>query len=132
MTIKYLSYASINSANPLYLIINKINGHITESNGNKYFKLVLTDRSKDTLKKYEELWNKIRDLTRSIISNSDDYDQKYIKIKLSSDDGSNDDLPLKNMLELYNMVIVVISVFHEGNKYYPQLFWMNVCINCKY
>ena len=33
----------------------------------------------------------------------------------------DDDLPLKKTLELHNMVIVIWSVLHEGNKYYPQL-----------
>ena len=27
------------------------------------------------------------------------------------------------MLELYNMVVVVRSVFHENIKYYPQVFF---------
>ena len=36
MTVKDLSYGTIKSANPLYLIINKRNGCIEESNGNKY------------------------------------------------------------------------------------------------
>ena len=31
--------------------------------------LVPTNKSQDTLKQYEELWNKIRDLTRSITNN---------------------------------------------------------------
>ena len=35
----------------------------------------------NTLKKYEELWNKIEDLIRSINnSDDDDYDEKYMKI----------------------------------------------------
>ena len=34
---------------------------------------------------------------------------------------SDDDLPLKKTLKLYNMVIVVRCVFHEDNKYYPQV-----------
>ena len=40
-----------------------------------------------------------------------------MKIKFNSDD----DLSLKEALELYNMEIVLRSVFHEGNKYYPQV-----------
>ena len=32
--VKYLSYATINGVNSLYLIINNINGYIEESNGN--------------------------------------------------------------------------------------------------
>ena len=70
-------------------------------------------------KKYEELWTKIKDLIiRSKTNNSDDYVEIYMKIKLNLDD----DLPIKKMLELHNMTIVVRVVFHEGNKYYPQVF----------
>ena len=50
MTDKNLSYKKINSVNPLYLTINKVNGYIEESNENKYLTLVSTDESKDTLK----------------------------------------------------------------------------------
>ena len=35
MTVKKLSYVTINCLNPLYLTINKANGYIEESNGNK-------------------------------------------------------------------------------------------------
>ena len=40
---------------------------------------------------YGKLWIKNRDLNRFITKNSDDYDEKYMKIKLNSDD----DLPLR-------------------------------------
>ena len=86
MTVKNLSYAKINSVNPLYLIINKINSYIEESNGNKYLTLVSTDKNKETLKKYEELLNTIRDLVRSITKNSDNYDEKYMKVKFNYND----------------------------------------------
>ena len=78
-----------------------------------------TDESKGILKKYEELWNKLRDLIRSITNSSDDYDEKYLKIKYNS----YDDLALKKTLELYNMVIVVRPAFHKDNKYYPEVFF---------
>ena len=43
-----------NSAKTLYIIINKTNECIEESNGNKYLTLVpTTDESRDTLEKYE-------------------------------------------------------------------------------
>ena len=41
-----------------------------------------------------------------------------MKIKFASDDNSS----LKKTLELRNMEIAVRSVFHKGNKYYPQVF----------
>ena len=34
----------------------------------------------------------------------------------------NSDLHLQKMLELHNTVIVVRSVFHEGNKFSPLVF----------
>ena len=55
MTVKGLRYVKIDSANPLYPIINKINGYSKEDNRNKYLTLVRTNESKITLKKYEEL-----------------------------------------------------------------------------
>ena len=47
--------------------------------------LVPTDESKDLLRKYKELWHKIKDLIRSITNNSDKYDEKCMKIKFNSD-----------------------------------------------
>ena len=35
---------------------------------------------------------------------------------------SDDDLSELGMLELYNMILIIRSLFHEGNKYYPQVF----------
>ena len=43
------------------------------------------NESKEKIKKYEELWIKIRDLIRSITKNSENYDEKYMKIKFNSD-----------------------------------------------
>ena len=49
---------------------------LMEINIERQFLLI---KSKKKLKKYEELWSKIRDFIRSIIKNSDDYDKKYMK-----------------------------------------------------
>ena len=73
------------SVNLLYLIFIKVNVYIEEINKNRYLTLVSTNESKVKIKKYEELWIKIRDLIRSINKNSDDYDEKIMKIKLNSD-----------------------------------------------
>ena len=82
--IKDSKYVKINSVNRLYLIFSKVNGYFEEVNENKYLTLVPTNDSKEKIKNYEELWNKIRDLIRSITKNADDYDEKYIKIKFNS------------------------------------------------
>ena len=46
ITMKYLDYVNIHSVNPLYFIINKTDGYIEESNGNKYLTQVSTDKNK--------------------------------------------------------------------------------------
>ena len=82
MTIK--KDIKIYSVNPLYLISGNVNGYFEEINGNKYLTLFPTSESKEKIKKYKELW--IRNLIKSITKNSDDYDEKYIKIKFNLDD----------------------------------------------
>ena len=94
------------SVNLLYLIFIKVNVYIEEINKNRYLTLVSTNESKEKIKKYEELWIKIRDLIRSINKNSDDYDEKIMKIKLNSD---------------MWRAIVVGAIFLENNNYYPQI-----------
>ena len=69
-------------------------------------------------KKYGELWSKIKDLIRSIIGYLDDYDGKYMKIEFNS----NEDLPPNKTMEVHSMITVVKAVFHENNRYYPQVF----------
>ena len=59
---KYSDYVKINSVNPLYLIISKLDGYIEEKNGNKYVTLVSTDKNKEVLIKYTEYWVKIENL----------------------------------------------------------------------
>ena len=49
--IKDLDYVNIHSVNPLYLIIDKVDGYIEENNQIKYQGLLFTDKNKDIFKK---------------------------------------------------------------------------------
>ena len=108
MTIKDSKYIKISNVNPLYLIINKLNGYFEEINKNKYLKLVPTNKSKEIIQKYEELWSKIRDLISSITKNSNDYDEEYMKIKFNL----GDEFSQNKTIEICSMIIVVRAVFH--------------------
>ena len=120
----YIGYVTIKkdlksySVDSLYLIFGDVNGYFEEINENKYLMLVSTYENNEKIKKYEELWIKIRDLIRSRTKNLDDFDEKYMKIKFDLD--SN--LPLSKTIETPVVTIVVRAVFHENNKYYPQVF----------
>ena len=61
-----------------------------------------------------EVWDKIKDLIKSITNASGNYDEKYLKIKFNSDDT----LPLNKTLKLHNLIIVVRSVFQDDKNYY--------------
>ena len=92
-----------------------MSGYFEEINKSKYLTLVPTNESKKKIKKHEELWSKIRYLICSITKNLDDYDEKYTKIKLNSDE----ELPLNKTIEFTTITIAFRAVFHENNTYYP-------------
>ena len=73
MTIKDSKYVKANILNPLYLIINKVNGYFEEINRDTFLTLVLTNESKEIINKNGELWSKIRNLIRLITKISADY-----------------------------------------------------------
>ena len=66
-------------------------------------------KTKKKIKKNRELWIKIRNLIRLISKNSDDYNEKYMKNKVNSDDES----PLNKKIEIPTMTIVVRTIFLE-------------------
>ena len=111
MSIKDLKYVKINSVTTLYLIFNNVNGYFEEINENKYLMLVPTNENKEKIKNYEEVWSKIRDLIRLITKNTDDYDEKCMKIKFNSDDK----LPLNKTTEIPSLITVVSAIFLENN-----------------
>ena len=98
--------------------MNGLDGYLEEINGNKYLTPGPTNKNQEKIKKYEELWIKIRDLIMSITKNSDDYDGKHMKIKFNWDD----ELSLNKAIEIPTMAIVIRVIFYENSKYYPQLF----------
>ena len=87
ITMKDSDYVKINSVNPLYLIIGKVDGYIEENNGNKYLTFASTDKNKKVLEKYTKLWDEIKYHIQTInAGKSGEYEKDYMKIKLNSDD----------------------------------------------
>ena len=52
----------INSANPLYLIINRINGHFEKKDGDKY--LIISPENGDTMSKYQEVFDRLKEIIK--------------------------------------------------------------------
>ena len=119
ITIKKIDdYENIYSVNPLYLTITHASGYIEEKGVNKYLVFDSTDENKELLKKYNDVFNGIRDKIKEVSSDECDYEKDYMKIRFNSDD----DLPLNKPLNFHSVTITIRSVFEEDNKLYRQVF----------
>ena len=78
------------------------------------------NENKWLLKEYVYIWDGIKNEMKTINSEEENnYGEDYMKIKFNSDD----DLPLNKPLKLHAIAIIIRSVFEEGGKLYPQVFW---------
>ena len=106
ITIKKIDdYENIYSVNPLYLTIAHASGYIEEKGVNKYLVFDSTDENKELLKKYNDVWNGIKNKIEEVTSGKCDYDKDYIKIKFNSDDDLPLNKPLKISFNEYNYQI---------------------------
>ena len=61
---------NVNSVNPLHLMINRIDGFIKEKDDSKYLNIADTDRNSEVLKKYNEVFDGIKDCIKKINDNN--------------------------------------------------------------
>ena len=113
---------NINSVNPLYLLIDELDGFLEEKGGSKYLNISLTYNNNDVLIKYAEVWSGIKDQIKKINNGSvGEYAKDYLKIKLDSDDN----IPLNKILKFCILTIIIRNIFEKGGKCYPQIFLDN-------
>ena len=119
ITMKGFEYVKINILNPLYFIIGEADGYIEKNNENKYLIFASADKNKQVLKKYTELWDKIRYLIKAINDGKKaEYQKDFMNIKFYSDDK----LPLNKNLKLHMLLAIVRPAFQEDSRYCPQVF----------
>ena len=98
---------NVNSVNPLYLMINRIAGFVDEKNGVKYLNIADTARNNEILKKYNQVFDKIKYHVKKINDNGGEYDKDYLKIKFNTDD----DIPLNRQLNFLTITVIIRCVF---------------------
>ena len=109
----------------MYLITGKVDGHIerssaAENNGNKYVAFSSTDKNKEVLKKYAELWDGIKNEIETINGGKNgEYGKDFMKIKSTT----NDNLPLNKPLKLHLLTVIFRCIFEEDGNFYPQLYF---------
>ena len=103
----------------MYLIIYKIDGFIEERGGNKYLNIAFTDNNDGVLRKYKEVFDRIKSCVEKINNNkSEEYEKDYVKLRFDSDDK----IPLNKQLKVLSVIIVIRSVFEDDGECYPQAF----------
>ena len=121
LDICYIGYVNkkpewdINSVNPLYLMINRTYGYVEEKNGNKY--LNIDDTISEILKKYNQVFNKIKYHIKKINVSDSEYEKDYMKIEFNTNDG----IPLNKKLHFLTTTVIIRYVFEKDSKYYPQV-----------
>ena len=95
ITMKSLDHVNIDGENSLYLIFNNVDGYLEESNGDKYLGFASTDKNKEVLKKYTEIWDEIKNIIKTINGGEPvEYKKDFMRIGFESDE----DLPLGKIL----------------------------------
>ena len=121
---KNLDHVNIDLKNSLYLVFNNVDGYTTEENNeDKRLIFDFPNNNKEILGQYKKLWNEIKNQIKTKNGVKPiQYKRDLMKIKFES----NDDLPLRKML---NIPIIVITglVFQEGSKYQPQVL-LHECV----
>ena len=75
-------FDSIYSVNPLYSRVDHVNGYIKEKGINKYLVFDSADENKELLRKYSDVFIRIRDQIKEVGSDECDYEKIAWKLNL--------------------------------------------------
>ena len=91
-------FKNLDGESSLYLVFNDVDTYFECNDGNKYLVFTLTDKNREVLENYSELWNEIKEEIRTIRGIEPfDYEKGIIKISFESDYG----LPLGKALKIH-------------------------------
>ena len=107
----------INSVNSLYLRIKDIKGQFKKGKSDNVWYLIIFGDA-DVLRKFANIWKSIRAKIEENTGGIVQYDKDYLKMKFES----NENLPTDNVINMYQVTIIIRSVFAQNDKFSPQLF----------
>ena len=116
-------FKNFNNKNSIYLFFNNVDAYIeynpTEDDSEtKYLFFASTDKNREVLENYTELWDEIKNRIEAINGgNPIKYGKDFMKVRFES----NDDLPLGKILNIPVCMIIIKSVFQKDNYYYRQV-----------
>ena len=119
LDIFYIAYVekkpdwNVNCVNPLYLLINRVYGTVSEKNGNKYLTI---DKNDGVLRKYDQVFSGIKYHINKIDGSEVIYEKDYKKIFLS-----HEDIPLNKMIYFPTNTVIIRCVFKQNEIFYPKI-----------
>ena len=107
----------INSVNLLCLRIIDIKGQCKRGKGDNIWYFIIFGDA-DVLRKFANIWKSVRAKIKENTSDIVQYGKDYMEIKFES----NDVLPADNTVNMYQVTIIIRSIFAQNAKFCPQLF----------
>ena len=119
-------YDNYVNAYPLYLVFNDVDVYFPCVDGEKYLVFALTDKNKEMLKDYKELWDKVKEEIKTIKGGvAFEYDKDFMIIRFECDN----ELPLNKIINIPVCLIIARPVFEEKYaKFYPKVYLHSCCL----
>ena len=132
----FIGYNDNDVIRPLYLFISQTTGYINKFEKNKITMSLMVE-NKQLLENYKKIWKKIKRLMGIDFESKATYNDKYIntKIKTYKDSITTNiynetgfkEVPEEKVSHKCLSTIILDSVLHAYEKYYPQTF-----LECRY
>ena len=112
-------YGNLIYDSPLYLTVNDIDAYFLSINEKKCLIFASTDKNKDILENYKDLWDTIRKEINKINEKVKIFDLKdLVKIKFESDDK----VPLGKITNIPMCTIILKSLLKINGMFYPKIY----------
>ena len=107
----------VNSANPLYLMVNKVFCLVEEENGVKYLKIAKS-HCDPVINKRNQVFDCIKYHIKKISNEEVNFNDGFNKIKSISDDS----LRLNKLIYFPALTVFIRCIFKKGDLFYPQVY----------
>ena len=127
----FIGYKDNNIIRPLCIKVPQTTGYVRKFSDNTTMSFKISD--KQLLKKYNQIWKKVKSLLKTKFDSEPIYDDngKYIKTKINTYGGNvitnfqGKKIPKEKAPCKFSLIIMQDSVVKakKKKKYYPQTFW---------
>ena len=123
------SECETHSTKPLYLVIDRLFGHIEKIEGSIDRYLVVNINNKKIKNIFDKIWKYIEQRItadgiwtfveeESLFDNENNEMKEYNKLRFSS----NLDLPVDTLIEFRALTLTISCVIEQDGKYYPEIY----------